>query len=132
MNSFILKLIMFCHILVISFVVLVPFLNNNYLLLLHSIFIPFMILHWVLNDNTCALTLAEQYVREQLTGKPMNKDECFMSHLINPIYDFKADNEDMSSIIYLVTIGLWLTSIGKLYFKYQTGEITCLLDILKS
>lgn len=131
MNNVILNLIRLCHILVIMFIVLVPFFNNNYFLLLHSICVPFIMLHWLVNDNTCALTLAEQHIREQMSGKPCDKNECFTAHLIEPIYDFKANNEDLSIIIYVITIGLWLLSAGKLYSKYKSGEIQTFMDLVK-
>ena len=92
------------HIAFILFVILVPLTNSNYLLFTYSIFIPFMILHWILNDNTCALTYIEQYVRTKITGKPSDKKDCITYKLISPIYDFNKNYNSFSTFIYIITI----------------------------
>jgi hypothetical protein len=86
-------------------------------------------LHWLVNDNTCVLSTLEHKIREKFNGGiKIDKNECFTAKLINPIYDFKENNKDYSSLIYILTTGLWLTSIGKLYHRYCTGKITSLQD----
>ena len=59
-----------------------PFTNSNYILLLHSIITPFLMLHWVLNDNTCSLTLLEKYVRSKMEGEVCDDSKSFMANLI--------------------------------------------------
>jgi len=131
MSPIILWLITLLHILFILFVVIVPFTNSNYLLLLHTVTVPFMIFHWIINDNTCALTLAEHYVRQKIYGVKSKKEETFMARLIEPIYDFKKNHKKFSDGIYVITIILWLISFSKLYFRYQNGEITSFTDLMK-
>ena len=63
MDVLIANLIKIIHISVIIFVILIPITNSPYLLLLHSVFIPFLLLHWVTNDNTCVLTTLEKHFR---------------------------------------------------------------------
>ena len=46
-----LKIIVLCHILLVCFAVLSPFTNSNYILFMHAIIIPFIIAHWLLNNN---------------------------------------------------------------------------------
>jgi len=115
MNKFLLFLILICHMLVILFVIIVPFSDNVFLLTLHVIVIPFIIFHWILNNNTCALTIMEHKIREHIANRPIPRTECFTSRLIEPIYDFKNNNQDLSLYIYIVTIGLWIISVIKLY-----------------
>lgn len=131
MSRIILWLITLLHILFILFVVIIPFTNSNYLLLLHAVTVPFMMFHWIINDNTCALTLAEHYVRKKLYGTKSKKEETFMAGLIEPIYDFKENHKNFSDIIYVITIILWLISTSKLYFKYRSGEISSFHDLMK-
>jgi hypothetical protein len=130
MNEIILQLIVFLHILFILFIVITPFTNITYLLTIHAIIVPFMMLHWVTNNNTCALTIAEKHVRNQLYG-PSNSEDCFTCRLIEPVYDFTNDKGSLSLFIYLVTIALWLVTIYKLYSKFQTGEIKSWLDLAR-
>ena len=64
-NESIICLITVLHLLVIIFIICTPFTDSNYLLLMHTIIIPFIIMHWYLNNNTCSLTVAEQYLRQK-------------------------------------------------------------------
>ncbi len=130
MNHLILNLIVVIHMLVVLFVCFVPFTNQTNLLFLHSIIVPFIILHWVTNNNTCALTIIEKHMRFRIYGTPPNDNECFMSMIINPVYDFTANYTDYSDIIYLITVILWGISCYKLILKYKQGEITSIRDLM--
>lgn len=121
---------MLIHFIVVCFVVLIPFIGNNYFLLMHTIIVPFIMVHWALNDNTCVLSLLETKLRSHIYGNEINEDDCFTCRLINPIYDFKANNDDHSTIIYIITILLWIISTYKLYNKYSTGEISSIRDLI--
>lgn len=131
MNTTILNIIIIIHFLFVLFVVLTPFIGNNYFLFLHSIIIPFVMLHWYTNDNNCALTLMERKIRTNLYGIEPLSDDCITYNLIAPIYDFKKNNQDMSTIIYTITIILWLISVGKLIHNYRSGKLSKLEDLLK-
>lgn len=99
------------HVATVAFIVCVPFTNTTDLLKIHTIALPVIILHWILNNNTCCLTLMEHSIRNSIYGNHVAYQQTF----IEPIYDFKMNNEDMSSLIYNATIALWLISIYKLY-----------------
>jgi hypothetical protein len=130
MNEIILKLIVFIHIMYILFVVITPFVNYNYFLLLHFICVPFMMLHWLCNDNTCALTIIERNIKKKL-NKDYTDDDCFTCKLIEPVYDFKKNNSNYQVFIYGITIFLWLITTCKLYSKYQTGDISQFQDLFR-
>ncbi len=131
MNNILLNLILICHFLVVCFVVLVPFFGGNYLLLLHLILVPFIIFHWLLNDNTCVLSTIETKIREKMNGGiPVNRNECFTCGLIDPIYDFRSNYDTHSNMIYLITILLWFVSLGKLYSRCKSGEVASFYDIV--
>ena len=118
------------HLIVIIFVVAVPFSNSNYLLMLHIIVVPFIMLHWLLNNNTCCLTLMEKYIREKTTsGGKVNTEDCFSYKLISPIYDFNNNHGNFSLFIYAITIGLWGISVHNLGTKFYNGEIKNVNDL---
>jgi hypothetical protein len=75
-------------------------------------------LHWYLNENTCALTIMEDYIRHKITGKPIDKKSSFIRKIVEPIYDFRMNHEDFSELIYFITILLWLYNTYILYNKY--------------
>ena len=129
MNEFCLQLISLIHILYILFIVITPFTNYNYMLLLHCIVVPFMMLHWVVNDNTCVLTMIEKKMRFHVYGTVPLNNECYMSRLIEPVYDFKKNYQTFSVSIYAIVIMLWLISVYRLYSKYKSGEIRRLSDL---
>lgn len=128
MLELLLRVITLIHIIFVLFVVGTPLLNSNYLLFLHSIFVPFMMIHWMCNDNTCILTIIEKKLRQEINGK-FDKDECITCKIIEPVYDFRKNYSTFSKIIYTVTIVLWLLGVVKLYCKYQSGSITSFQDL---
>lgn len=89
-----------------------------------------MILHWLMNNNTCALTIFEKFLRKKLNND-YDENNCFTCKLIEPVYDFKNNYETFSKIIYLGTIILWLIALGKLYYKWRTGLIKSWSDLVK-
>ena len=130
MHKILLYLIMLIHFLLVLFVILTPFFGNNYMLFMHAIIVPFIMIHWILNDNTCVLSTIEKKIRETINnGKTIDKNICFTCRLIDPVYDFRANYDDYATQIYLITTVLWLYSIGKLYYKYNTGEIRTIHDL---
>jgi hypothetical protein len=130
-DKFLLKLISVIHISLICFIVIVPFTNSNYLLMMHAMIVPFIIFHWVLNNNMCALTLVEKKLREKITGTKNAHKECLSCKIIEPIYDFKNNYKERAIFIYTVTIILWLISASKLWKKYKSGEIKKFVDLMK-
>lgn len=119
-----------CHFLIVCFVTLTPFFESNYLLFMHSIVVPFIMVHWILNNNTCVLSTMEKKLRYHINGTA-DPNECFTCKLINPIYDFNSNYSEYSAFIYITTTLLWFISIAKLYNKYRIGEINTIMDLFK-
>jgi hypothetical protein len=128
-NYSILFLISVLHLLIIFFVICVPFSNNNYLLLLHIIIVPFIILHWYLNNNSCSLTIIEKFIKDKSEGQINCDDDYFSYKLIAPIYDFKKNTKDFSNFTYIITIGLWFVSIYSIICKIKNKEINTFFDL---
>ena len=130
-NDSIILLITVLHILVVFFVTMAPFLDSNYLLIMHIIVVPFIMLHWILNNNTCSLTVAEKFIREISYGTISDDKDCFIYQFIAPIYDFNKDHEEYSKFIYLVTIVLWLISVYNFNNKILKGQIKSFNDLVQ-
>jgi hypothetical protein len=126
-NQIISNTIRLFHIIVILFVVIIPLTNGPYLLLFHTIFVPFLILHWVTNNNTCVLTTTEKFFRDVKTKD--DEKECLTCQLISPMFDFKKNYEKFSKLIYTATIALWIISLLKLITKFHSGEIQTLRQL---
>lgn len=127
MNDYLLKIITVLHVMFIIFVVTIPFTNSNYFLTLHTILIPFLMLHWITQDNTCVLTLIEKYVRYKINNEEVDEDleeNCFTCKLIEPIYSVtQGKRVGWSMFLYTTSLLLWLISAGKLTCKWRTGKI---------
>jgi len=128
LDRIMLFIISLLHIMVILFVISGPLFNSNYLLFLHAYFICFLMMHWLMNNNMCVLTMAENKIRQNLYGYDDNTG--YIARIINPIFNFKNDNEWISTIIYVSCILLFLTSIYKLYNRYKNGYIKKITDML--
>lgn len=128
-NEILAKFIYMIHIIIILLVIIIPFVPSPYFLMLYAIFIPFLWLHWVSNNDTCVLTTLEKYLRNAKTEE--DKKDCITCRLIDPMFGFKKNYEDLSTYIYVITIALWLLSISRLAFKVKTGEIKMWRDLFK-
>lgn len=87
-------------------------------------------LHWIVNDNSCFLTLIERNLGHSL-WPDYDDDTCITCRLVEPVYDFKNNYGEFSQLIYIITIALWILSIHKLYKRYQDGEITNWKDLFR-
>jgi len=84
--------------------VVAPFSDSQDLLRYHVVVMPFLYLHWITNDDTCALTLLETHLR----GCPNR--ESFFHNLVSPVYKFRA-----TTIVWLFSLALWIVSMVR-YF----------------
>ena len=102
-------LVRLAHILIVLFVILVPFIiQTPRILVLHALFIPLMICHWKLNNDVCSLTEIEKY----LTNKKENK-ETFIGSILGPVYEPKP-NEYL-----FICLVLWSITLYKLNSQYN-------------
>lgn len=105
------NLIWLLHIVFVIFFVVAPFTNCKPLLLLHAMTGVLLFTHWYLNNDDCFLTLVECKLR----GISYNeRQESFFWNLVNPIYKFESD-KDMRRAVWMVSIGLWLITVFKIY-----------------
>ena len=112
-----LHIITIIHMLLIMFIALTPFFGSNFLLIIHFIIVPFIMLHWLINDNTCCLTVLE---------KMLSKDKNYkgvLARIIEPVYDFKKNFSSYSYFIYGITTVLWLITVYRLKISYNTSAI---------
>ena len=98
------------HLSFVIWVLITPFTNDKSVLQLYTLFIPFLFLHWTLNDDTCILTVIEKAVSD----KKHNSD-TFTGRIVGPIY--KLDDSAMSQINKIVSFGLWLFTMFRLHGK---------------
>ena len=82
------QFIKLCHLLIVAFIVLTPFVGNEYFLSLHVLIIPFILIHWITNQSVCALTEIEKFI----TKKP--EEDTFFGRLVGPVYKFRTKDEE--------------------------------------
>lgn len=136
MNKIILNLITLAHILLILFVAGVPIFSNDIILLVtHLWIVPFILAHWYLNDNTCAVAVIEKKLREKIYGKEHDiyHEDCITCKLVEPVYDFnkKMEKHNLNNVLCVITISLWLLSVIRVNNKYKNGEIHNLIKQIK-
>ena len=93
------------HLLFLLWVVIVPFTSNEPMLVLHLVVMPFLWVHWLMNDDTCALTLMERHLR----GVP--SEESFFHKLVSPVY--KIRDSQVRGLSWFISVGLWLITLSK-------------------
>ena len=76
--------------------------------------IPFLVLHWVLNNNNCMLTILEAKLRN------IPLDQGFIYRVITPL--FKINHLRLSFVIYILTITLWIFVVIKMIIVLNNWE----------
>ena len=126
-------IIQLIHILVRIFLIVTPFLGDEYLLSMHAVTIPFVMLHWYTNQTVCALTEMEKLVsgnKEEDTffGQifvPIYKNESFVGTILKPIYTVR-DKDEEKRLVWVGLSMLWFITLYRLSrsdFKYLRAEI---------
>jgi hypothetical protein len=127
-------IIQIIHFLVVLFILAVPFFGGDYLLSLHFLVVPFIMLHWITNQSVCALTEIEKLVRGGCESKdtffgqvmdPIYKSESFIGRLVAPFYTFE-DEETETLFVWVSLTALWLITLYKLWptgFAYLQLEL---------
>lgn len=105
---FVTELINVIHYLVFLFVILTPFFGNDYLMSMHLLIVPFILLHWATNQSVCALTEMEKLI----TGKTCD-DDTFFGKIVGPIYKFKTKREE-NLFVWTMMITLWFITFMRL------------------
>lgn len=103
------SLIRVIHCLFVAFMVVTPFIGNEIFLTYHFITVPFLILHWITNNDTCALTLLES----TLTG--VEENHTFIGNIIKPIYNAHLDSKHY----YWISVLLFLITTYRLHYQYS-------------
>jgi len=96
------------HVALLVFLLIVPFTNNEYLLTIHFIIIPFIVLHWITNQSVCALTEIEKFLSNKT-----DDDDTFFGKLVGPVYKFKTQ-KDEEIFLYTLMAALYTMTFIKL------------------
>ena len=119
MSEFLGLIIRVIHFLLVVFIVGTPFWGDDYLLSMHLLIVPFIMLHWITNQSVCALTEMEKFV----TGKTCD-DETFFGQVVGPVYKFKTQREE-NLFVWTLMVTLWLVTLIKLHktgFAYLRAQ----------
>ena len=96
-NVFLANIIRYLHLYLIMSVLSIPFMKNKEIVRnLYLIFVPFMMIRWYTNNDTCCLTILESKLRN------VKKEESFFNSCISPVY--KVSEYKMGYILKIVTI----------------------------
>ncbi len=92
------------HVLFVLWMLYAPFSKNPEVRVAFIVLTPFLWIHWILNDSTCALTLLEAKLRG-LDGV----SESFVHRIVAPVY--QISDCTMQRVSWLVTIVLWIYAV---------------------
>jgi len=87
------------HVLLFLFVVGAPFFASPDWILIDLMLMVSVYFHWILRDNTCALTVLEKFIR----GTPDDK-ETFFGRLFGEAYTFGRDSKISWAVIMVLII----------------------------
>lgn len=117
------EIIKIIHYLIFLFVILTPFFGDEYMLTMHLLIIPFIMLHWATNQSICALTEMEKLV----TGKSCD-EETFFGKVIGAVYKFKTHKEE-NLFVWTMMTTLWFITfirLQKTEFAHLRADIAAI------
>jgi hypothetical protein len=86
----------------------------------HFITVPFLLLHWVTNNDICALTLLES----KLTG--VKDENTFVGRIVQPIYNAHLESKHY----YWISIVLFAVTAFRLHYQYDYWFIRFAIKII--
>lgn len=106
MNVVLANLTWLLHAAFVLWFCLTPFVGSEPMLVLHLFIGPFLFFHWIMNDDTCSLTLLEMKLRG------LEKCETsFFYNLVSPIY--KPRDAEVRSVAWVLAVSLWLVTVSR-------------------
>ena len=119
------QLIRAIHVCFIAFVLLAPFCPFELLLTYHLMIIPFLWFHWIINDNTCALTMIESKLRG------VEPSTTFVGSVVNPIYEPKTyQYYIITAILFAITVYRLKCQYDFFILKATFGQIKAIMSTL--
>lgn len=104
------------HCVLVLFMVWAPFSRNRHALVAHLLLTPFLWLHWLANDDTCALTMLEK----QLRG--VSDSHSFFYKLVSPVY--KVRDADVRVACWVASVALWLVTVAQVGWSDVVAVLT--------
>jgi hypothetical protein len=122
-SNILLTIINIIHIIIVFLLFYIPLCSNNSQhLFLHSISLSLIMLHWSLNNNICAVTQLEKYIR-QFNNKTKDVDlDCFTCRIVDPVFDYKKNTNSNSP--YFISSALLAISLFKLYRHKKNNTLS--------
>lgn len=100
------------HALFLVYMIVTPFVGSPETLTVYSILCPFLALHWYLNNDQCAFTMLEAWLRG------VDKQDSFIHRLVAPVYGLmnasSMSDADTRIFVYVALLGLWVTALVRL------------------
>ena len=90
----------------VAWVCWAPFSGSDTMLVMHALLVPFLWLHWLINDDTCALTLLESWLRG------VDARSSFFHRLVSPVFKLHAEHTDYAA--WGGTALVWCVSLARL------------------
>jgi hypothetical protein len=114
-NQIVANLVWLFHVLVVAFVLLGPFSNIPYFLILHITFSMSLLVHWWGNSDVCSLSVMEARLRG------LDYTKSFTHKFIAPLYS--VSQTTWSNICYAITLFLMAVAGYALYKSDKWQEV---------
>ena len=100
----------YIHLALVILGIIIPFTNDESFLSLYSFVIPFLFFHWSTNDDTCAITMLEQYLRGET-----DKHNTFVGQVMNGVYILPEDK--LGRALKFIFFSLWM------FVQFRLGRL---------
>jgi hypothetical protein len=112
MSDLVANLVYWSHFALSAFVLLTPFIGPDRWVLINLLFMLGIALHWVLNNNVCALTMLEKKLRGT-----QDDNSTFFGQVFGRAYTFGRDDQ----VCWAILVFLILVSASKVVKRHILG-----------
>lgn len=117
---------MMIHYILVMFIIITPFTGGLHALIVHIASSVSILFHWVVNNDTCCLTLLENKLRG------VESSSSFINGVVSPIYKFAEDDVNKLSYITLTVLcGISAYNLHKILEKKRKSGENFLTTIFK-
>ncbi len=115
MKNVLIWLVRKLHFLILIYV-LVGWALPQKLLFAYLLFIPVMILQWLVNDGTCILTNIENYVRQKPAAKKVQQGQ-FLRGVVKKLIGVSPTDKALFWSIYALLGLFWIVALARYFWQ---------------
>ena len=108
------------QLIILLWIIYGPISNSEHLLVLYLVFVPILMMRYMIDHRACSLVSAEYAARSWFSRKPQSPKDTFSAKVLVPIYTRPCGQDPV--LVYGVLSGLTFVAARNLYMKMTKNK----------